>query len=127
MTQDEQTLQDLVKNLEDAWNAADHVGFTAPFADHAIFIHIYGGQLDGRAAIGRSTFQELVLPQRDDWIHRRSPARAIKGKDRARRRVCAPPRLRAVRLAPAGLRDRAVLQEDFRNAPVVVDGRTRLR
>jgi uncharacterized protein (TIGR02246 family) len=51
MTQDEQTLHDLVKNLENAWNAADHAGFTAPFADDAIFIHIFGGQLDGREAI----------------------------------------------------------------------------
>jgi len=51
MTQDEQTLHDLVKGLQDAWNAADHTGFTAPFADDAIFIHIFGGQIDGRREI----------------------------------------------------------------------------
>ena len=51
MTKDEEYLHELVRSLENAWNAANHVGFTAPFADDAIFVHIFGGQLDGRQAI----------------------------------------------------------------------------
>ncbi len=69
-------------------------------------------------------------------VHRRSPAKAIKGKDRARRKACAPRQLRVERLVPAVRRDRAVLRvpvaglpEDFRNAPaaaLVVAGQTKL-
>jgi uncharacterized protein (TIGR02246 family) len=51
MTPDEQALGDLVKQLERAWNAADSVAFAAPFNDDAVFIHIFGGQIDGRTAI----------------------------------------------------------------------------
>ena len=51
MTADEQALHDIVKHLESAWNASDSKAWTSQFADDATFIHIYGGQLDGRAAI----------------------------------------------------------------------------
>jgi uncharacterized protein (TIGR02246 family) len=51
MNPDEQALRAIVTQLVDAWNAGDAAGFAAPFSDDAIFIHVYGGQLDGRAAI----------------------------------------------------------------------------
>jgi uncharacterized protein (TIGR02246 family) len=51
MTAGEQVLHDIVKHLESAWNASDSKAWTSQFADDATFIHIYGGQLDGRAAI----------------------------------------------------------------------------
>jgi uncharacterized protein (TIGR02246 family) len=49
--EDEQLLRDLARKLQDAWNAADEAGFAGPFADDCTFIHIYGGQIDGRAAV----------------------------------------------------------------------------
>jgi uncharacterized protein (TIGR02246 family) len=54
MTPDERAIQDLVKGLEDAWNAYDSKSFAAPFAEDANFIQIFGGQLDGRAAVEAS-------------------------------------------------------------------------
>ncbi|HZU26198.1 MAG TPA: SgcJ/EcaC family oxidoreductase [Bryobacteraceae bacterium] len=51
MHEQEQALRELVKQMEDAWNAGDAAGFAAPFTDAATFIHIYGGQIDGRPAI----------------------------------------------------------------------------
>jgi uncharacterized protein (TIGR02246 family) len=51
MTADEQALGDLVKQLEQAWNAADAAAFATPFKDDSVFIHIFGRQIDGRAAI----------------------------------------------------------------------------
>lgn len=51
MTAEETAIQDVVKQLEDAWNASDSRSFAAQFAEDATFIQIFGGQLDGRAAI----------------------------------------------------------------------------
>ena len=51
MTKDEGAIQDILKQLETAWNARDSVSFAASFAEDANFIQIFGGQLDGRAAI----------------------------------------------------------------------------
>lgn len=51
MTEDKVAIQDILKQLETAWNAYDSVGFAASFAEDANFIQIFGGQLDGRAAI----------------------------------------------------------------------------
>ncbi len=51
MTADEQALHDILKALEDAWNTSDSRRWTSFFADDATFIHIFGGQLDGHAAI----------------------------------------------------------------------------
>ena len=48
---DEQSIRDILKQLEAAWNASDSGRWTSFFADDAIFIHIFGGQLDGHAAI----------------------------------------------------------------------------
>jgi uncharacterized protein (TIGR02246 family) len=51
MTADEQALRELAQQLQNAWNAADHAGFAAPFTEDCTFIHIYGGQIDGRMAV----------------------------------------------------------------------------
>ena len=51
MTTDEGAVQAILQQLETAWNAYDSVSFAASFAEDANFIHIFGGQLDGRAAI----------------------------------------------------------------------------
>ena len=51
MEKDERAIQGILKQLEAAWNAYDSVSFAALFADDANFIHIFGGQLDGRTAI----------------------------------------------------------------------------
>jgi uncharacterized protein (TIGR02246 family) len=51
MAADEQLIQGILQQLETAWNRYDSVGFAAAFAEDANFIHIFGGQLDGRAAI----------------------------------------------------------------------------
>jgi len=51
MNADEQLLHSLTRQLQDAWNAADAAGFATHFAEDCTFIHIYGGQIDGRAAV----------------------------------------------------------------------------
>jgi uncharacterized protein (TIGR02246 family) len=51
MTADEQALSQIVTKLEEAWNAGDSAAFASYFTDDASFIHIFGGQLDGRTAI----------------------------------------------------------------------------
>jgi uncharacterized protein (TIGR02246 family) len=51
MTADEQSLHDLTREMQDAWNAADAAGFVAHFLEDCTFIHIYGGQIDGRRAV----------------------------------------------------------------------------
>jgi uncharacterized protein (TIGR02246 family) len=51
MTADEAAIQAILQQLEAAWNAYDSVSFAALFAEDANFIHIFGGQLDGRTAI----------------------------------------------------------------------------
>jgi len=54
MTTDEQAISDILKELEAAWNAGDSKAFAAKFLEDATFIHIFGGQLDGRPAIEAS-------------------------------------------------------------------------
>ena len=51
MTADEKLIQGIVQHLETAWNRYDSVSFAALFAEDANFVHIFGGQLDGRPAI----------------------------------------------------------------------------
>jgi uncharacterized protein (TIGR02246 family) len=51
MTIDERAIQAILQQIEAAWNAYDSVGIAAVFAEDANFIHIFGGQLDGRTAI----------------------------------------------------------------------------
>lgn len=54
MTTEEAAIQDIVKQLEIAWNNYDSLSTAALFAEDATFIQIYGGQLDGRGAIEAS-------------------------------------------------------------------------
>ena len=54
MTTDERAIQEILKQLEAAWNDYDSVRFAASFAEDANFIHIFGGQLDGRTTIEAS-------------------------------------------------------------------------
>ena len=51
MAADEQLLQGILQQIETAWNRYDSVSLAAVFAEDANFIQIFGGQLDGRAAI----------------------------------------------------------------------------
>jgi uncharacterized protein (TIGR02246 family) len=51
MTTDEGAIQAILQQIEAAWNAYDSVSLAALFAEDANFIHIFGGQLDGRPAI----------------------------------------------------------------------------
>ena len=51
MTGDEQAIDDILKKIEVAWNAADSKAYADLFAEDVSFIHIYGGQLDGRGAV----------------------------------------------------------------------------
>jgi uncharacterized protein (TIGR02246 family) len=54
MTGDDRALQEILIHLENAWNAGDSASFAAQFVEDANFIHIFGGQLDGRRAIEAS-------------------------------------------------------------------------
>ncbi len=51
MSADEQVIREILQQLETAWNRYDSVNFAGAFTEDATFIHIFGGQLDGRAAI----------------------------------------------------------------------------
>ena len=51
---DEQAIRAILQRLEAAWNRCDSAAFAAAFAEDATFIQIFGGQLDGRAAIDGS-------------------------------------------------------------------------
>ncbi len=51
MTAEEKAIQTILQQLETAWNVYDSVNFAALFAEDANFIHIFGGQLDGRTDI----------------------------------------------------------------------------
>ena len=51
MTADEQAIQAVLQEFEAAWNRHDGKAIAGLFAEDAAFIQIFGGQLDGRAAI----------------------------------------------------------------------------
>jgi len=48
---DEQVIEGILQQLETAWNRYDSISFAEAFVEDANFIHIFGGQLDGRPAI----------------------------------------------------------------------------
>ena len=54
MTADEQVIRSILSHLEAAWNRGDSAGFAEPFQETAAFIHIFGGELDGRRAVEAS-------------------------------------------------------------------------
>src|SRR5437667_8594107 len=47
----EQVIQGILQQIETAWHRYDSVSLAVAFAEDANFIQIFGGQLDGRAAI----------------------------------------------------------------------------
>ena len=47
----EQAIQQIVKQLESAWNAGDSVAYAAPFVDDADFVDVLGLHHNGRAPI----------------------------------------------------------------------------
>jgi uncharacterized protein (TIGR02246 family) len=51
MTKDEQAIHDILKRLESAWSAGDSQSFASLFTEDANFIHVFGGQVDGRRGI----------------------------------------------------------------------------
>lgn len=65
MAIDEQALSDIVADLETAWNLSDSIRWASHFANDAMFIHIYGGQHDGRTAIEASHRQIFDTIYRD--------------------------------------------------------------
>jgi uncharacterized protein (TIGR02246 family) len=54
MTPDEQAIHNILAQYEACWNRSDSRAISALFAEDANFIHIYGGQLDGRSDIEAS-------------------------------------------------------------------------
>jgi uncharacterized protein (TIGR02246 family) len=73
MTTDEQAINDILGRLEVAWNAGDSTSFAASFREDAIFIHIFGGQLDGGPAIEaahRHIFETLYKGSRASYLLR---------------------------------------------------------
>ena len=73
MTPDEQALHDLTRQMQDAWNAADAAGFVAHFVEDCTFIHIYGGQIDGRGAVEeahRAIFNGVYRGSRNQYTVR---------------------------------------------------------
>ena len=51
MTADERAIQEILQQIETSWNRYDSISLAGVFAEDANFIQIFGGQLDGRAAI----------------------------------------------------------------------------
>jgi uncharacterized protein (TIGR02246 family) len=49
--EDQAALETIVKQMEDAWNASDASGFTAPFADDGDQVNIFARQLSNREEI----------------------------------------------------------------------------
>jgi uncharacterized protein (TIGR02246 family) len=47
----QQPVEQLVSQLQDAWNTADGEAFAAPFAEQALFVTVQGIRITGRAAI----------------------------------------------------------------------------
>jgi uncharacterized protein (TIGR02246 family) len=73
MTQDEQAIREIVAKLEAAWNAADSKSFVSDFAEDAAFIHIFGHELNGRAAIEAAhqrIFDSIYKNSRVRWTLR---------------------------------------------------------
>jgi uncharacterized protein (TIGR02246 family) len=73
MAVDEQAIQGILGQIEAAWNRYDSVSLAAVFAEDANFIQIFGGQLDGRAAIEaahRHIFETIYKGSQSRWVLR---------------------------------------------------------
>jgi uncharacterized protein (TIGR02246 family) len=54
---DDQAIGEIVKHLENAWNAADAHAFAAPFTEDADFLNILGAHYQGRETIRQGHHQ----------------------------------------------------------------------
>jgi len=73
MTTDEAAVQGILQQYEAEWNRGDSASIAALFAEDATLIQIYGGQLDGRAAIEgshRSIFDTIYKGSRGSFLAR---------------------------------------------------------
>ncbi len=73
MATDEQVIQGILQQIETAWNLYDSVSLAALFTEDANFIQIFGGQLDGRAAIEaahRHIFETIYRGSRASFVLR---------------------------------------------------------
>lgn len=73
MAVDEQAIQGILGQIEAAWNRYDSASLAAVFAEDANFIQIFGGQLDGRAAIEaahRHIFETIYKGSQSRWVLR---------------------------------------------------------
>ena len=73
---DEQAIEDILKQFESAWNRYDSASIAALFAEDATFIHIFGGQLDGRSAIEAS--HRVIFDTIYKGSHASFPLRSIR-------------------------------------------------
>jgi uncharacterized protein (TIGR02246 family) len=76
MNNDEGAIRAILQQIEEAWNRSDSASIAAQFAEDANFIQIFGGQLDGRAAIEgshRSIFDTIYKGSRGSF-----PIRSIR-------------------------------------------------
>jgi uncharacterized protein (TIGR02246 family) len=70
---DEQVIQGILQQIETAWNRYDGASLAAVFTEDANFIQIFGGQLDGRAAIEaahRHIFETIYSGSRASFVLR---------------------------------------------------------
>lgn len=51
MDQDKAAIEEIVKSIQQAWNAGDGKAFAAPFAEDADYVVVNGMHVKGRAAI----------------------------------------------------------------------------
>jgi uncharacterized protein (TIGR02246 family) len=73
VTADEQVIEGILQQLETAWNRYDSISFAEAFAEDANFIHIFGGQLDGRPAIAaahRNIFETIYRGSHASFVVR---------------------------------------------------------
>jgi uncharacterized protein (TIGR02246 family) len=73
VTTDEQVIQGILQQLETSWNRYDSISFASAFAEDANFIHIFGGQLDGRPNIEeayRHIFETIYRDSRASFVLR---------------------------------------------------------
>ena len=58
MDQDKAAIEEMVKSIQEAWNAGDGKGFAAPFAEDADYVIVNGMYMKGRETIG-GTHQQI--------------------------------------------------------------------
>src|SRR5262252_5355693 len=77
MTREERALHEVVEKLKTAWNSGDSMAWASLFAEDADFIHILGGQFNGRTEIERGhrmIFDTIYKGSRDKFSVEEGPA-----------------------------------------------------